>query len=177
VHVSTAWIGAGPGGGAPAAAVGRLPQRLDVPVGELRGYGERGQTRPDHLREIVAYCGWRAMDSIERKELDEFLFARAMEHDSPTLLFRLACEYLISSRMVRPGAVLILERVAGPRARAGEETWAQTAAFRDRLTKEQVPLPERDVSSRNRLCWRWPRRQRRGWSPRPSSRTTARPRC
>jgi hypothetical protein len=83
-------------------------------MGELRGYGERGQTGPDHLREIVAYCGWRAMDSIERKELDEFLFARAMEHDSPTLLFRLACEYLISSRVVRPGVVLILERVAGP---------------------------------------------------------------
>ena len=60
-------------------------------MGELRGYGEREQTGPDHLREIVAYCGWRAMDSIERKELDEFLFARAMEHDSPTLLFRLAC--------------------------------------------------------------------------------------
>jgi len=37
-----------------------------------------------------------------------------MEHDSPTLLFRLACEYLISSRMVRPGVVLILERVADP---------------------------------------------------------------
>ena len=114
MHVAAAWIGAGPGGGAPAAAAGRLPQRLDVPVGELRGHGQRGQTRPDHLREIVASCGRRAMDSIERKELDEFLFARAMEHDSPTLLFRLAYQYLISSRVVRPGVVLILERVAGP---------------------------------------------------------------
>jgi hypothetical protein len=30
----------------------------------------------------------------ELKELDEFLLARAMEHDSPTLLFRLAGEHL-----------------------------------------------------------------------------------
>ena len=29
------------------------------------------------------------MDVSEWKELDEFLFARAMEHDSPKLLFRL----------------------------------------------------------------------------------------
>jgi hypothetical protein len=65
---------------APADAVGRLSQRLAVAMGELRGYGARDQTRTDHLREITGYCGWRTMDSVEWKELDEFLFARAMEH-------------------------------------------------------------------------------------------------
>jgi hypothetical protein len=38
------------------------------------------------------------MGATEWKELEEFLFARAMEHDSPKLLFRVACEYLISVR-------------------------------------------------------------------------------
>ncbi|WP_327181895.1 DUF4158 domain-containing protein [Streptomyces sp. NBC_01334] len=42
--------------GAPSAAVGRLSQRLGGPTGELGGYGEREQTRTDHLREVVAYC-------------------------------------------------------------------------------------------------------------------------
>ncbi len=37
----------------PAAAVGRLSQRLGIAMGELRGYGEREQTRTDHLREVV----------------------------------------------------------------------------------------------------------------------------
>ena len=38
-----------------------------------------------------------------------------MEHDSLKLLFRLGCEYLLSSRVVRPGVILLLERVAtGP---------------------------------------------------------------
>jgi hypothetical protein len=32
------------------------------------------------------------MDTSEWKELDEFLLARAMEHASPTLLFRLPAE-------------------------------------------------------------------------------------
>jgi hypothetical protein len=92
------WLGFVPDGVpvAPAAAVGRLSQRLGIAMGELRGYGEREQTRSDHLREVVAYAGWRAVDTGEWKELDEFLFARAMEHDSPKLLFRLACEYLMA---------------------------------------------------------------------------------
>lgn len=38
------------------------------------------------------------MGEPEWKELEEFLFARAMEHDSPKLLFRLACEFLLSAR-------------------------------------------------------------------------------
>nr|WP_281190398.1 DUF4158 domain-containing protein [Micromonospora matsumotoense] len=66
-------------------------------VGELRGYGEREQTRTGHLREVAGFAGWRSMDTAEWEDLDEFLFARAMEHDSPKLLFRLACEYLLSS--------------------------------------------------------------------------------
>ena len=89
---------------APAAAVGRLAERLDIPAGELAGYGHRGQTRTGHLREILAYAGWRAVDRPGWKELDEFLFARAMEHDSPKLLFRLACEYLASARLASPFA-------------------------------------------------------------------------
>jgi len=28
----------------------------------LRGYGDREQTCTDHLREVVAYAGWRVMD-------------------------------------------------------------------------------------------------------------------
>ena len=95
---------------APAAAVARLSERLGIPVGELRSYDSREQTRTGHLREIVAYLGWRTVDGPRWKDLEEFLFARAMEHDSPKLLFRQSCEYLASSRVVRPGVVSILER-------------------------------------------------------------------
>jgi hypothetical protein len=108
---------------APAAAVARLSERLGIPVGELRGYGAREQTRSDHLRGVAAYLGWRQVDGPRWKDLEEFLFARAMEHDSPKLLFRLACEYLSSSRLARPGAVSVLERVATARKRARKETW------------------------------------------------------
>ncbi|GIJ28257.1 DDE transposase [Micromonospora qiuiae] len=121
------WLGFVPDevAGAPDAVVGRLSQRLGIAMGELRGYGERVQTRTDHLREVAGYAGWRSMDTAEWKDLEEFLFARAMEHDSPKLLFRLACEYLLSSRVVRPGVILLLRRVAAARARARTETWSR----------------------------------------------------
>jgi hypothetical protein len=52
----------------------------------------------------MSYRGWRTADGLSLKELDEFLLARAMEHDSPSLLFQLACEHLLhlSIALVRP---------------------------------------------------------------------------
>jgi Domain of unknown function (DUF4158) len=44
------------------------------------------------------------------KEVEQFLLDRAMEHDSPALLFNLATEFLISAKTIRPG-VSILERM------------------------------------------------------------------
>ena len=76
----------------------RLAGQLHVDAGALAGYGEREQTRTDHLRLVLQYAGWRVPRSLEVKELDEFLLARTMEHDSPSLLFRLACEHLRAPR-------------------------------------------------------------------------------
>jgi len=61
------------------------------------------------------------------KELEQFLLDRAMEHDSPTLLFNLAAEYLISAKVIRPGVVTLMEMVGVARAGAGELTFAQVA--------------------------------------------------
>ena len=46
------WLGFVPDdvAAAPAAVVARLSEKLDIPVGALRGYGAREQTRTDHLR-------------------------------------------------------------------------------------------------------------------------------
>jgi TnpA family transposase len=112
---------------APAIAVARLSERLQVPVSELRAYGERDQTRTDHLRSAARYLGWRQASALEVAELDEFLLARALEHDSPTLLFRLACDHLISAQVIRPGVVTLLEHVATAREAASRETFDRVA--------------------------------------------------
>ena len=140
---------------APAAAVARLSEKLGIPVGELRRYGAREQTRTDHLRDVAAHLGWRQVEGPRWRDLEEFLFARAMEHDSPKLLFRLACEYLSSSRLVRPGVVKILERVATARDRARDETWERLApALTGHRRAELDRLLEVDpVLGRTRLSW------------------------
>ena len=58
-------------------------------------------------------CGWRPgiwggrapADSAAMKDLEQFLLDRAMEHDSPGLLFTVAAEYRISAKTIRPGVV------------------------------------------------------------------------
>jgi Domain of unknown function (DUF4158) len=41
------------------------------------------------------------------KELEQFLLDRAMKHDSPTLLFNLAREYLASAKVMRPNVIVL----------------------------------------------------------------------
>lgn len=151
------WLGFVPDvvSAAPAAAVARLSERLGIPVGELRGYGSREQTRTGHLREVAAYLGWRQMDGPRWKDLEEFLFARAMEHDSPKLLFRQACEYLSSSRLVRPGVVNLLEKVATARNRARAETWERVAPLvtpQRRADLDSLLIVDPELR-RTRLAW------------------------
>ncbi len=48
---------------------------------------------------------------------------RALEHDQPIVLFRMACEHLQAERQVRPGVSVLERLVATARQTATEETW------------------------------------------------------
>jgi Domain of unknown function (DUF4158) len=99
---------------APPVAVARLAAQLQVD--------------PSVLRLVAQYLGWRTPAALRFKELDEFLLARAMEHDLPSLLFRLACEYLISAKVIRPAPIVVVKRVAHAREQAQRETYDRLAA-------------------------------------------------
>ncbi|MBB4942819.1 hypothetical protein FHR32_007219 [Streptosporangium album] len=109
------WLGFVPDevSAAPPVAVARLAKGLGMAPGALRVYGRRAQTRADHLGQVANYLGWKqaAAGSQEMKELEQFLTDRAMEHDSPTLLFNLAREYLMSVKVIRPGASALANAV------------------------------------------------------------------
>ena len=115
------WLGFVPDevSSAPPVAVARLAERLSLDPGVLEGYGRRAHTRSDHLLWVAGYLGWKSAPAGggEMKELEQFLLDRAMEHDSPTLLFNLAAEFLMSAKTIRPG-VSVLERMITS-ARAG----------------------------------------------------------
>jgi hypothetical protein len=56
------------------------------------------------------------------KDLEQFLQDRAMEHDTPSLLFHQAAEFLVSAHVTRPGVVTLMEMVATARTGAGALT-------------------------------------------------------
>jgi hypothetical protein len=122
-------------------AVVRLAQRLRLDPAVLEGYGQRAHTRSDHLRLIADYLGWKSAPAGDEamKDLEQFLLDRAMEHDSPTLLFTLASEYLIAVKTIRPGVVILAKMVASARAAARALTWE--------LVEHLGPLSRRDTSS------------------------------
>ncbi|CAM2887805.1 hypothetical protein RHDE110596_05545 [Prescottella defluvii] len=72
-------------------------------------YGRQAQTRTEHLRLAAQFLGWRP--------------AGSMEHDSPTLFFQLACQYLVSARVIRPGPDTLVRRVAHAHEQAQGETY------------------------------------------------------
>ncbi|MGW5160920.1 DUF4158 domain-containing protein [Nonomuraea wenchangensis] len=126
-----AWLGFVPDevGSAPPVAVARLAERLGVDPAVLAEYGQREQTRSDHLRLVAGYLGWKSAPagSTAMKELEQFLLDRAMEHDSPTLLFNLATEYLTAAKTIRPGVTTLAKMVATARTSASALTWEKVA--------------------------------------------------
>jgi hypothetical protein len=73
----------------PQAAVLRLASQLAVYPAVMDQYGRRAQTRSDHLRLVLKYLDWKPVPTGGQslKELEQFLLDRAMEHDTPSLLF------------------------------------------------------------------------------------------
>ncbi|KAB8194591.1 DUF4158 domain-containing protein [Nonomuraea phyllanthi] len=90
----------------------------------LRLYGKRDQTRSDDLGLVAKYLEWQtaAAGSQAMKELEQFLLDRAMEHDSPTLLFDLAREYLMAAKVIRPGVFILAKMVGMGRKGASDLT-------------------------------------------------------
>ena len=128
--------------GAPPVAVSRLAGRLGIDPGVLARYGERQQTRTDHLRLVTDYLSWKTAPTggMVIKELEQFLIGRAMEHDSPSTLFNLACEYLIATRTVRPGVVTLTQTVATARTTATVLTYEKVAHLLTRQLTADLDL-------------------------------------
>jgi TnpA family transposase len=100
-----------------------VSEQVGVAAEVLEGYPEREQTRTDHLRRIYEHLGFRRATKGDLEELSRWLTERALEHDQPTLLLRLAADRLLAEKIVRPGLSRLERMVADARERAGEETY------------------------------------------------------
>jgi len=87
----------------PTAAMTFVAEQLQASPAALHDYGGRSQTRTEHLQQIQLRLGFRDATREDFSALADWLLARALEHDKPSLLFQLACEHLHAEKIIRPG--------------------------------------------------------------------------
>jgi hypothetical protein len=97
------------------AVIAFVAKQVDVAPDELPRYGLRGQTRTEHLRQIRAKLAFRKATARDLSQLEIWLMDRALEHDRPTLLLRLAGDHLLTLRIERPGITHLGRLVASAR--------------------------------------------------------------
>ena len=96
----------------PPTIVRLLSHQLEVSVEVLGTYGQREQTRTDHLVQVIDYLGYRRAGAGDLITLENWLVDRALEHDRPTFLLHTAAERLRWDQILRPG-LTVLERIVG----------------------------------------------------------------
>jgi hypothetical protein len=110
--------------------IGFLSRQLAGSPSVFASYGERSQTRTDHLQEMEQQLGFHKASQPEKAEIACWLRERALEHDRPLLLLQLLCERLHAQKMVRPGLTWLERSVATARQRAQTMTWELMAPLR-----------------------------------------------
>lgn len=115
----------------PALVVNYVAGQIEVLPNKLRGYEERN--RRAHQPTIQAYLGWRRATALDLLGLEQWLLARALEHDKPTLLFEMACDHLKQQKIVRIGTERLARMVATARSQAQEAIYQ---ILQPLLTKE-----------------------------------------
>ena len=107
----------------PENALWYVSGQLGLSPEVLAGYPEREQTKTDHLGRIYAHLGYRRPTAGDLRNLFRWLVDRALEHDDPSLLVRLAAEKLKAERIVRPRVSRLERMVAAARERTDVETY------------------------------------------------------
>ena len=87
---------------APRSAACFVADQLEVSPDEIQSYARREQTRRQHFTEVREHLGFSMLRSRDLEELEAWLVERALEHDAPKVLFRLARERLRTERLVFP---------------------------------------------------------------------------
>ncbi len=120
--------------GTPREVVAFVAKQVGVAAGTFARYAREvdGRSRRRHVAAVVEQAGWRLCGPGEWKALGDSLTARALEHDTPSVLFRQALAQLHTDRVVRPGLDRVMRAVSTARVTAQEE-------IRRRLDPELTP--------------------------------------
>lgn len=102
----------------PHLVIEYVAQQLGVIPELLAFYGKRSSTQRHHQRQIQTLLGYRRASSADIVALEQWLLERALEHDKPTLLFSMACDFLKQKKIVRIGTTRLAQKVSKARQQA-----------------------------------------------------------
>lgn len=127
--------------------------QLQVSAAELDKYGAR--TRREHLKFSQMHVGFRRATKLDLLSLEQWLLERALEHDQPTVLFKMACDHLKQQQVVRLGTDRLARLVSTMRAKAQEETYKvlQPLLTHDRCAFFDELLEVDDTLKKTYLSW------------------------
>ncbi len=131
----------------PDAVLTFVAEQVGASPETVTDYTTRQQTRSEHVTAVIRHLGFRRTDRGDLKLLGDWLTERALEHDRPIVLFRLACKFLHAEYLARPGVTVIERAVIAARQRANLETYQRlasqlTAEARSRLGQLLEVQPE-----------------------------------
>ena len=112
----------------PDAVLTFVAEQVGASPGTVTDYTTRQQTRSEHVTAVIRHLGFRRTDRGDLKLLGDWLTERALEHDRPIVVFRLACEFLHAEYLARPGVTVIERAVIAARQRANLETYQRLAS-------------------------------------------------
>ena len=140
---------------APRSAACFVADQLEVSPDEIQSYARREQTRRQHFTEVREHLGFSMLRSRDLEELEAWLVERALEHDAPKVLFRLAREWLRTERLVFPAPDRIVRLVSSARGRAQERTYTLVEPLLSAERRAQLDglLEAKASNSRSTLKW------------------------
>ena len=107
----------------PTDALEYLGKLLSVSPSELQEYGNRPQTKAEHLQKVMKYLSFRKATPIDLEIFNAWLLERALEHDRPSLLLQMACKKLHQEKIVRPGITVLERTIIAVRSESQREVY------------------------------------------------------
>lgn len=105
----------------PSRVLRYIAEQLQVPTHAIERYGARN--RKLHLKSSRKLVGFRLATKVDLLSLEQWLLDRALEHDKPTVLFKLTCDHLKQQQIIRLGTDRLARMVSSARVQAQEVTY------------------------------------------------------
>ena len=100
-----------------------LADQLQLESHCLAQYGQRSSTERQHQRQAQELLGFHRATDSDMEALEQWLLERALEHDSPKHLLKLACDYLKGQKIVRNKVVKLARMVSTARQEAEQSIY------------------------------------------------------